>query len=149
MEKQFVYIFSNSQQPTLIKIGRTDKNPFVRAEQLSRQTGTIGTYEVEWHKEVSDSQLAESFLHFTFKRFHHQKEYFKIDKKVAVKIAESAIKEFLELLEKFDFYPLEQMESGIGGYNLLIELAESIEEKKLLTSQLEILEMKLKTLKGK
>jgi hypothetical protein len=57
MDKKYVYLFTNEKNPGLVKIGKTDSHPEVRAQQLTRQTGVIGKYEVYWFKEVPDSDI--------------------------------------------------------------------------------------------
>lgn len=43
-----VYILSNDREIDIFKVGKSLKSPEVRADQLSRQTGSIGNYKVEW-----------------------------------------------------------------------------------------------------
>ncbi len=76
MEKQYVYIFSISDKPDLIKVGRTSKNPHIRANDLSRNTAATGKFSVEWFMEVPDAELAEKVAHFKLKEYHSNKEYF-------------------------------------------------------------------------
>ena len=79
MEKQYIYIFSISDKPELIKVGRTNKHPEIRANELSRQTWAVGKFVVEWHLEVTDSEIAEKVAHFKLKEFHYAKEFFSIN----------------------------------------------------------------------
>ena len=97
MEKQYIYILTNSEKHELIKVGRTNKHPEIRANELSRQTGTIGKLEVEWHLEVTDSEIAEKVAHFKLREFHHSKEYFSISAFKARGILEKALIHLFEL----------------------------------------------------
>lgn len=78
MEKQYVYIFSISDKPDLIKVGKTSKNPHIRANDLSKNTAATGKFSVEWFMEVPDAELAESVAHFKLKKYHFNKEYFSL-----------------------------------------------------------------------
>ena len=96
----FVYIFSNTEYVGLIKIGKSKSNPIIRADQLSKNTGAIGTFVLEWSKEVPSMDIAEMFLHFVFRALHYQKEFFKINPQLAKNIAESAIDSLFAIDEK-------------------------------------------------
>lgn len=98
MSKQYVYIFKNSSNPEIIKIGKTDKHPEIRAEQLNRQTGVIGKYEVLWSKEVKNNDIAEKILHFCFEDYRVEKEYFKINITLAIEISETVLKNFFAVI---------------------------------------------------
>jgi hypothetical protein len=47
MSEQYIYILSLSNQIDLIKVGQTSKNPFIRANELSKQTAATNEYTVE------------------------------------------------------------------------------------------------------
>jgi hypothetical protein len=96
----YVYIFSNSEYSGLLKIGKSKKNPVIRADQLTRNTGAIGSFKLEWYQEVPEMDIAETLLHFTFRQFHDQKEFFKIDSNKASKIAIVALDSFFALDNK-------------------------------------------------
>ena len=92
----FVYIMSITDYPDIIKIGKSKKDPIIRADQLTRQTGVLSTFKPEWSKEVSSIDIAESVLQFTFRQFHHKKEFFKIDIEFAKQIATSTLDAFFQ-----------------------------------------------------
>ena len=104
MEKQYIYIFTNPEKPELIKVGRTNKHPEIRANELSRQTAAIGKFVVEWHLEVSDSEIAEKVAHFKLKEFHHSKEYFSISAYDAHLVLEQFIIPLFEIESPIIFY---------------------------------------------
>lgn len=86
----YVYIFSNPELKGKIKIGKTTKNPEIRAEQLSKQTSSIGQFNVEWFQKVDNIDFSEDYLHYVFREFHYKKEYFLINIDLALKIAIAA-----------------------------------------------------------
>ena len=88
----------------MIKVGRTNKHPEIRANELSRQTGTIGKFIVEWHLEVPDSELAEKVAHFKLREFHHLKEYYSISAYDAHLILEKFIISLFEIEKPVIFY---------------------------------------------
>jgi hypothetical protein len=105
MEKQYVYIFSISDKPDLIKVGKSSKNPHIRANDLSKNTAATGRFSVEWFMEVPDAELAENIAHFKLKEYHFNKEYFSIKSHKAHFI-----------LEKF-LIPLFELEQPIIEYS--------------------------------
>ncbi|PBQ33896.1 hypothetical protein CNR22_19605 [Sphingobacteriaceae bacterium] len=93
----FVYILANSINTDVIKVGEAN-NAEERAELLSRQTGSMGEYSVIWkHKIEDDNQSVEKALHYKLREYHLNKEYFKIDKKKAIKIAAQLMKDIKPL----------------------------------------------------
>lgn len=89
----YVYILGNTELPDIIKIGEAI-NAEERADFLSKQTGTFGTYNVIWKHKVDDNnQAVEKALHYKFREFSVHKEYFRIDKKRAIKIASQLVKD--------------------------------------------------------
>lgn len=105
--KKYVYILSNSAHDGLLKIGKTDGSPHNRADQLSRQTGAIGHFVVEWSMEVPDNDVAEKILHYIFRDFHHSKEFFKVPLEQAI------IDSTFELILFFNLYILKIFEEKI------------------------------------
>jgi hypothetical protein len=88
-----VYIFGNDELPDIIKIGEST-NAEERASALSRNTATVGKWVVIWKHEVKDDNRAvEKALHYKFREFSINKEYFRIDKKRAIKIAAQVVKD--------------------------------------------------------
>ena len=127
MEKQYIYIFTNPEKPELVKVGRTNKHPEIRANELSRQTGTIGKFVVEWHLEVTDSEIAEKVAHFKLKKNHHSKEYFSISAYDAHLILEQFIIPLFEIENPVIFYS-EALKKKI---KMKIKIKESLELAKL------------------
>lgn len=141
----YVYILSNSDNHGILKIGKTDKDPEERAKQLSRQTGTIGIYQLEWHKEVLNSTMAEKFLHYFFRHFRirNKKEHFLLSLPVATETAEKVVQKMIEL----DELVLESLDNEIAETIKLIEDTEMT--KSVLDSKEELESMEELLLKSK
>jgi len=117
-QKGFVYIFSNIEYPGKYKIGKTKDNPIIRAKTLTRQTGTIGEFVVEWNKKVPDINIAEQILHYKFRDYHFKKEFFELVLGKAKDIAEKILDDFF-----IDEYKHERLkESKIKARERLLEL---------------------------
>lgn len=99
MNKKYIYIFTNTHTK-FIKIGKTDNLPEIRADQLNKQTGTIGKYEVAWHKDVPNNTIAENMVHYCLKDFNVGKEYFDLNKEIAIEICEDILNFYFDKIEK-------------------------------------------------
>ena len=86
----YVYIFTNSAMPGLVKIGSTNINPHHRARQL-QTTGVPAPFTVYGYVEVDKPIEVEKATHVSLSRFRYSKsrEYFIIEPEEAVKILES------------------------------------------------------------
>lgn len=144
-KKQYIYIFTNNEMPELIKIGRTDRHPVLRAEQLSKQTGVLGTFLAEWFLEVPDSEMAEKLVHYKMKEHRYKKEFFKISVSKAVEIIEQTLFPFFEIQEisKIDE---EKIKDAIGGLSVLLDTDDD-ELKRRVLDEINNLESKLFRLK--
>jgi hypothetical protein len=91
---EFIYIFSNNEFKNKIKIGRTDKHPEIRADQLNRQTGTIGKYKCEWFTEVQNSEIIEKTIHYYLRDFQYDKEIFTSTMEYTITLIELIVKQF-------------------------------------------------------
>lgn len=119
---EYVYIFSNSENIETVKIGRTNLHPEVRANQLSKQTGSIGEYECKWFVESKNSYLLEKYLHFIFMPFHHNKEFFKMNIDVAVLHASECSIKFEKLLFETNLSKdLQGLKDAIAALEILID----------------------------
>ncbi|TAG88834.1 MAG: GIY-YIG nuclease family protein [Bacteroidetes bacterium] len=101
--KGYIYIMSNPEFDSKVKIGKSSKIPHIRAEQLTKQTATIGEFIVEWYMEVPDYDIAETIAHYKLKEFNFQKEYFKITILEASKILENTFCEFFKIEQPIIF----------------------------------------------
>ncbi|MFV3386150.1 GIY-YIG nuclease family protein [Pseudomonas sp. NY15364] len=74
-----VYILSNEHVPNLLKIGFTDRDPEVRARELSNNTGVPGYWIVQKHWLVENAHSLEQRI---FKDLSSQRvtgEFFKLE----------------------------------------------------------------------
>ena len=114
-KKGYVYILTNdSFKDDYIKIGITEKDPYSRARSLSG-TGVPTPFDVYAYIKTEKYKEAETLIHHIIdlisdKRVNKKREFFEINKKVALKILED-IKLFI-------------------GEEAELELAEEIETKK-------------------
>jgi hypothetical protein len=103
MKAGYIYIFSNTKQKDIVKVGESKNNPIIRAEQLTRQTGSVGTWEVEWYLEVPDCEVAETMAHHLLQEWHEEKEYFKIGVLSAVELIQPKLVSFFDILKPVVF----------------------------------------------
>ena len=92
-KKQFVYIFTNFRYQGLVKVGKTKKHPEVRAEELSRRTGVIGSFTANWYVEVPDCDVGERLAHQTLSKFHFEKEFFELELEQAIEFVKQRLLE--------------------------------------------------------
>lgn len=97
MEKQCLYILSNPRHDGLYKVGGTSKNPAIRANQLSRQTGVIGKFRVEWSIVVPDWVVTEKMARYLLREQAEEKEYFKLNLLQTTEILTAKLTQFFEL----------------------------------------------------
>jgi hypothetical protein len=143
-KKKYIYIFTNNEMPELIKIGRTDRHPVLRAEQLSKQTGVLGTFVAEWFLEVPDSEMAEKLVHYKMKEHRYKKEFFKISVSKAVEIIEQILFPFFQIQEISKNE--EEIKTIIDGLSLLLDTDDK-ELNKMILDEINNLETKLFRLK--
>ena len=75
----YVYCLTNKAIPKLVKIGKTARNPLVRAAEISAATGVPTPFEVAWAREVPDMNAAENALHKALSeyRLSRRREFFR------------------------------------------------------------------------
>ena len=129
--KQYLYVLSNTERPELIKIGRTDRHPVLRAEQLSKQTGVLGTYVAEWFLEVPDSVMAEKLVHYKMKEYHYDKEFFKTSSEEAIKIIEQTLFPFFQITGTSE-RDEKQIEVVIKALSILLDTEDENEKQEVL-----------------
>ena len=79
----YIYILTNRYVPKLVKLGHTDRDPKVRAEELSTTTGVPGRWEVfhSWHLE--NAYKCEQRLFNELHSFRETGEFLKLSPQVA------------------------------------------------------------------
>jgi hypothetical protein len=88
----WIYILANSSMSGILKIGRTDRTPSERADELSAATGVPTPFLIVWEEETGDSAAAEAEIHrlLADHRINLGREFFKIDTKSAIQIVTRA-----------------------------------------------------------
>jgi len=76
--KGYVYAIEHPDRRGLLKIGRTSKNPFVRAKSLGT-AGILGNFNVLWVAEYANSSWAEATIHKLLSEYHFEKEFYSIN----------------------------------------------------------------------
>ncbi|WP_108868583.1 GIY-YIG nuclease family protein [Aquimarina aquimarini] len=136
MKKGYVYILSNPEYNGLLKIGKTEQSmPEKRAKQLSKPTGIIGEFVVEWHIILPDCHIAEKMLHSKLSdyRFQGNREFYSIDLFLAIDIAIKIFKPFFYEIDDFEVYnrhTSNSLELDRVIKQLKIELGENVERRK-------------------
>ena len=82
MKKGHIYLLSNPVYlKDIFKIGKTTKDPVMRANELSRHSGVPIPFQVIFSIECIDIKDAEDKIHDAFSnyRINDKREFFKID----------------------------------------------------------------------
>lgn len=100
LKKQgWVYI-AYSDNNTLLKIGRTGKNPLERAKSLS-STGVLYDYDILFALPVFNQFIVEKKVHQKLKKFRISKEFFAVNKDIAIAAIQAEYDKEIELLKRF------------------------------------------------
>ena len=79
--KGFIYALINTSLVGLVKVGRRDRDPELRAQELSDHTGVPTPFLVAYKRLVSDSEQAEAWVHAILDRggfrLSERREFFK------------------------------------------------------------------------
>ena len=77
----YLYVLANSAMPDLVKVGKTNRNPLLRAQELSSTTGLPTPFIVVYEQFFEDCDTAESFVHTILEkqgyRLSQNREFFK------------------------------------------------------------------------
>lgn len=126
----YLYVLSNPAMPGLLKIGRTDRQPEVRAREL-RTTGVPQHFVLEHFVQVEDAIHAEAQVHAYLQtkgaRMSQDREFFSAELSVAVEVldlvcAQSSGKpDFARNFELSDLAASVQQPTRAGAHFELIE----------------------------
>lgn len=100
-KKGWVYISVNDKSPETLKIGITQKDPFVRAKSLTT-AGVEGKYRPLFALLYADCTQAETCIHMALSKFNLEKELFKVPVEVAKEELLRKYKEDEEAVKPFD-----------------------------------------------
>lgn len=86
MAKGFLYVAENSSMAGLLKIGRTEKIPTARIDELFT-TGVPEPFDIAYYALVQDSKKSEKAVHQLLSRYRHKanREFFAIGVGAAVR----------------------------------------------------------------
>ena len=92
----YVYILVNPVFPNYVKIGKTTKDPEVRAKELSYGTGIPAPYGVAWDAFVSNCDEVERLIHqrLAHARARNDREFFAIPLRKAVSLLTEIVAPF-------------------------------------------------------
>ena len=93
----FVYVLKNDAMPGAVKIGQTERHPFVRAHELSQHTGVPSPFRVVCFWEVTDRIAAEQRIKAALAdhQLNAAREFYSVWESEAERIIEEAIAEFI------------------------------------------------------
>jgi len=82
----FVYVLSNPSMPGIVKIGKTERHPESRSQEL-HTSGVPTPFVLEFALWVNDAHEVEKLVHefFSYQRVSKSREFFKISLQDAVK----------------------------------------------------------------
>jgi hypothetical protein len=97
----WVYIAKSKSNPHL-KIGRTGKNPMIRAKTLS-SSGVLHDYDIIFSLPVFNQYWSEKQIHQKLKQFRvtSSKEFFNVSESFAIEVFQNTINAEDELLNRF------------------------------------------------
>ena len=100
--KGYIYILVNPAFPNYVKIGKTTKNPEIRARALSSGTGVPAPYGVAWDTIVRNCHEVERLVHqrLAHVRARSDREVFTIPLRKAISAVSNIVAPF-ELEEPF------------------------------------------------
>lgn len=84
----YVYVLSNPSYPQELKIGYTKKHPEVRAKQISRGTGVLYPFKVEWAFNCHNGEFLEREVHkhLAQHRVRNDREFFQVSLEEAKRV---------------------------------------------------------------
>lgn len=95
----YIYVLINPSTQDVVKIGKTQRNPDVRARELSSATGVPTPFFVVYQAYFSDCHKAEIFVHTKLDKYRvvNNREFFKVAIPLAIDIVIEAKNFFLSL----------------------------------------------------
>jgi hypothetical protein len=88
-----IYILTNPTHPHFLKVGRTTRDPYIRAAEMSSETGVVMPFTVSYFRNVSDCFEAEKRVHEVLAKYRNtnNREFFKLDIMMCQRIIEQTI----------------------------------------------------------
>lgn len=89
-EAGYIYLMVNPSMESLVKIGKTSRNPIDRAKELGTATGVPTPFILVFHAYVSDCSKAERYIHSLLEernyRISRNREFFRVPTTEAIEI---------------------------------------------------------------
>jgi hypothetical protein len=85
---EWVYVLVHPQEPELLKIGYTSKEPTQRLKEINSQTGVAGEYRMVYIYRTVNGQRLETAVHSFLKdkRINPRKEHFQINREEVIQV---------------------------------------------------------------
>lgn len=118
----FVYVLTNPAYPGLVKIGKTTREPRLRARELSKPTGVPKPFKVFHQARTSDCSTVETLVHKALKLFRVKgSEFFKTSPDNAKDIVDKVSADYKSEVkrkreDKVNLYEAETQTSQPGTY---------------------------------
>lgn len=94
----YIYVLSNPHVPALYKIGYTDRDPEIRAAELSAHTGVPGKYIIDAYWEIYEAVIIEKKLFSKLAKYRRTGEFFEFqDKETCLAIVTNTLQTLGEL----------------------------------------------------
>lgn len=90
----YIYLLTNPSMEGLVKIGKTNRNPRERAQELGSTTGVPTPFTLVFDVEVNDCAKAEEYAHAQLEQYRvsNRREFFEVPVNKAVKVLVKAEK---------------------------------------------------------
>ncbi len=95
MSQGYVYILTHPRMEGLVKIGYTTKTPQERCDEISRDTGVPGKFEVSHSVLVTNCEEVERLVHQRLSDLRYEKEFFEIGLEESISIVDEKSVDFL------------------------------------------------------
>lgn len=115
-KKGYVYILVNPAFPGFVKVGKTTKEPEVRAREVSSGSGVPTPYAVAWDALVIDCHQVELLIHqqLAYARARNDREFFAVPLKKAISIISSIVAPFSCEIDESSAQPFQSIECSLA-----------------------------------
>jgi hypothetical protein len=92
----YIYLLINPSMDGLVKVGKTERTPQMRAKELGDETGVPTPFIVVYEALVSDCSLAEKYIHNNLSKFRvsGNREFFRTSPTEAIQAIQDAVQKF-------------------------------------------------------
>jgi hypothetical protein len=91
----YIYVLANPSMPGLVKIGRTSRDPSLRAGELASTTGVPSKFLVVYQSWALSSKAAEEAIHRKLEslRYSLNREFFEVSIQQAIEIVDEVVED--------------------------------------------------------